>query len=154
MRNRPQTIVFDMDGTLVDVSSIRHHVLGGPKNGYRKNFDAFHRDAVNCPEISWVANAARDAKGMGYKVIQVTARSECYRPSTSWWIAEHFVPSDGLYMRADRDYRPDYVVKREILDRLLSRFDIVKAYDDNPNVVALWAEYGIPCIVVPGWVDE
>ncbi len=150
---RPKAIVFDMDGTLVDVSSIRHHVIGGPENGYRKDFDAFHNDAVNCPAIPWVLNAAVDARGMGYRVLQVTARSERYRPSTSWWIAEHFCPSDGLFMRPDRDYRPDYEVKRDILDRLLLRYDIIQAYDDNPNVVRLWSEYDIPCVVVPGWVE-
>lgn len=151
--NKPKTIVFDMDGTLVDVSSIRHHVEGGPDNGYRKNFDAFHNDAVNCPEFEWVVRAAREASEMGYRVIQVTARSERYRPSTSWWIAEHRVPSDGLYMRSERDYRPDYEVKKDILDRLLHKYDIVKAYDDNPSIVKLWNEYKIPCIVVPGWTD-
>lgn len=149
---RPQTIVFDMDGTLVDVSSVRHHVLGGKENDYKKDFDAFHSEAVNCPAIPWVAVAAHEAKDMGYRVIQVTARNEKYRASTSWWIAENRIPSDALYMRNDGDYRPDYEVKKEILDRILKTYDIVKAFDDNPSIVRLWSEYGIPCVVVPGWV--
>lgn len=144
----PKTIIFDMDGTLVDVSSIRHHVEGGST---RKNFDAFHRESVNCPPIPWVLEHALMAKADGFKVIQVTARSEKYRSSTSWWIADHKVPSDGLYMRADGDYRPDYEVKRDILDRLLLRYDVRKAFDDNPSIIRLWAELGIPCVVVPGW---
>lgn len=146
---KPKTIVFDMDGTLVDVSGIRHHIF----TPGQKNFDAFHSDAVNCPPHMWVKSAALDASALGFKVIQVTARSEKYRPSTSWWLAENRVPSDALYMRDNGDYRPDYVVKREILDRLLERYEIIRAYDDNPNVVKLWSEYAIPCIVVPGW-DE
>lgn len=150
---KPKTIVFDMDGTLVDVSSIRHLVQGGPQNNYKKDFDAFHRESVNCPAIKWVAAAARDAAGMGFRVIQVTARQAKYYAPTAWWIAENFIPSDGLFMRTTGDFRPDYIVKREILDRLFKRYDIVKAYDDNPNVVKLWSQYGIPCIVVPGWED-
>lgn len=150
MTNRPQTIVFDMDGTLCDISSIRYLVAEGEKN---KNFDEFHKRSVDCPPIPWVAASARDAKYMGFKVIQVTARQEKYRAHTSWWIADNFIPSDALFMRADGDYRPDYEVKKEILDRLLLRFDVVKAFDDNPNIVKLWSEYGIPCIVVPGWQD-
>lgn len=150
---RPRTIVFDMDGTLVDVSSIRHHIQGGPENGYRKDFNAFHDGAVGCPEISWVVDAAHNAARMGFRIIQVTARSERFRASTGWWLAEHFVPSDGLYMRPDNDHRPDHEVKREIIDRLLTRYDIQKAYDDNPSIIALWQEYGIPCTVVPGWVE-
>jgi FMN phosphatase YigB (HAD superfamily) len=151
--NRPKAIVFDMDGTLVDVSSIRHHVQGGPQNNYRKDFDAFHRDAVNCPPIDWVKAMAWDRHLQGYHILLVTARSEKYRSSTSWWVADNNVPSDALYMRPDRDFRPDYEVKKEILDRLLLRYDIVWAYDDNPNIIRLWSEYGIPCTVVPGWEE-
>lgn len=146
---KPPTVVLDMDGTLVNVSGIRHLV-----DGQKRNFDAFHTESVNCPPIPWVVSAAIDAKGLGYQVIQVTARSEKYRPHTSWWLADRFIPSDGLFMRPDGDYRPDYEVKKEILDRLLQRYDIRQAYDDNPNIVRLWSEYGIPCIVVPGWEGE
>lgn len=145
--HRPPTIVFDMDGTLVNVSSIRHLVMDN------KNFDAFHKESVNCPAIPWVLEHARMAKADGFRVIQVTARSERYRNSTSWWIAENQVPSDALYMRADGDYRPDYQVKRDILDRLLKSYDIVKAFDDNPSIIRLWDEYDIPCVIVPGWVE-
>ena len=140
-----------MDGTLADVSSIRHLVAVGEKN---RNFDAFHTQSVNCPPIDWVAAAARDAKNMGYRVIQVTARQEKYRPHSSWWLADNLVPSDGLFMRTNGDFRPDSEVKRDILDRLTRVYDIVKAYDDNPSIVRLWSEYNIPCVVVPGWEDH
>lgn len=146
---KPITIVYDIDGTLCNVSSLRHLV----RNGYKKDFDAFHRESVNCPPIKWVLDGARADADEGYNVIQVTARQEKYRAVTSWWLAENYVPSSALYMRANGDYRPDYVVKREILDRLLKKYDIVQAYDDNPAVVALWDEYNIPCVVVPGWEE-
>lgn len=149
--HRPKTIVFDMDGTLVNVSSLRHLVEGGTK---QKNFDEFHRQSVNCPPIDWVRVAAHEAADMGYRVIQVTARQEKYRACTSWWIADNEVPSDGLYMRANGDFRPDSDVKREILDKLLKVYDIRKAFDDNPSIVKLWGDYNIPCVVVPGWQGE
>jgi len=153
--HRPQTVVFDIDGTLADVSSVRHHVINIHNEAkFKKNFDKFHEESVSCPPIRWVLASALDAKGMGFRVIQVTARQEKYRPHTSWWLADNYVPSDGLYMRANGDFRPDYVVKREILDRLILRYDIRKAFDDNPNVVRLWSEYDIPCVVVPGWIDD
>lgn len=138
-----------MDGTLVDVSSIRHLVEGPDKN-----FDAFHKESVSCPSVGWVLESAKEAKKLGFTVIQVTARQEKYRPHTSWWLADWEVPSDGLYMRATGDFRPDYIVKSEIVDRLLKTYDIVKAFDDNPAVIELWREYGIPCVVVPGWQDD
>lgn len=144
---RPPTVVFDMDGTLADVSGIRHLVMGEGK----KDYDAFHRESVNCPPFEWVVDSAREAHRMGIRVLQVTARSERYRPHTSWWLADKAVPSDGLFMRANRDFRPDYAVKRDMLNRLLHSYDIRKAFDDNPSIVDLWAEFDIPCVVVPGW---
>ncbi len=146
--NRIKTIIFDMDGTLVDVSSIRHHLQGG-----RRNFDAFHLDSVNCPPIKWVKNMAWNYHLQGYAIVIVTARSEKYRASTSWWIADNNIPSDALYMRPDKDFRPDYEVKKDTLDQLLLRYEVIAAYDDNPNIVKLWSEYGILCHVVPGWEE-
>jgi FMN phosphatase YigB (HAD superfamily) len=134
---KPKAIIFDMDGTLVDVSTLREYVTGK-----KKDFDAFHRLSVDCPPIYPVLNAAVHLNEAGYHIIQVTARSEKYRPHTSWWIAEHGIPSHALYMRPDHDYRPDYEVKRGIIDRILTRYDIVHAYD------------AIPCTVIPGWDDS
>lgn len=150
MKLRPQTICFDMDGTLADVSSIRHLVAKGEAE---RNFDEFHRRSVDCPPIRWVRQAAREAKTMGFTVIQVTARQEKYRPHTSWWLADNRVPSDGLFMRTDGDFRPDHEVKRDMLNNLLRAYDIRKAYDDNPSILRLWAEFDIPCVEVPGWSE-
>ena len=44
-------------------------------------------------------------------------------------------------------------LKREIHAALTQRFDIHFACDDNPNVVRLWNEVGIPVKVIPGWSD-
>jgi phosphoglycolate phosphatase-like HAD superfamily hydrolase len=148
---KPKTIVFDMDGTLTDVSSLRHLVKKGLKD---RNFDEFHRRSVDCPPINWVKAHAIMAKELGFTVIQVTARQEKYRPHTSWWLADNRVPSDLLVMRPNGDFRADYEVKKEILNRLLKSYDIVKAFDDNPSIVTLWQELGIPCVVVPGWADD
>lgn len=148
---RPETIVFDMDGTLCDVSSLRHLVAAGLKT---RNFDEFHTRSVDCPPIKWVRQAAREASSRGLRVIQVTARQEKYRAHTSWWLADQDIPSDGLFMRPNGDFRPDYEVKNDMVNKLLRTYDIRKAYDDNPSIVQLWRELNIPCVIVPGWKDE
>jgi hypothetical protein len=57
-------------------------------------------------------------------------------------------------MRRDNDFRSDVIVKREILANIRrDGYNPIYAYDDNPAVVALWKEEGIPCHIVPGW-DE
>lgn len=147
----PEASIFDMDGTLVDVSSIRHLVAGGPENGYRKNFDAFHHEAVNCPPHRWVLDAARAEHAAGRAVLIVTARMAKHRNSTAFWLAMHEVPSEAMWMRANGDHRPDYVVKAEILAKIRRRWRPTRAWDDNPAILRLWAEHGIATTVVPGW---
>lgn len=143
---RQEAEIFDMDGTLCDVRSIRHHVAG-PK----RNFHAFHMESASCPPNPEVVAAAHRAKEAGRAVLIVTARMRKYERVTSVWLALHGVPSDALFMRADGDQRPDYEVKREILARIRRSWDPVHAHDDNPAVCALWEEEQIPYTVVPGW---
>ncbi len=49
-------IIFDMDGTLCDVSAIRHLVKGD-----ERDFDKFHTESVNCPPYAHVLAAAKQA---------------------------------------------------------------------------------------------
>jgi phosphoglycolate phosphatase-like HAD superfamily hydrolase len=145
---KPFAVIFDMDGTLVNVSEIRH-LVSGPA----RDFDAFHRASVDCPAHQWVVRAAHDEHYKGFRVLIVTARSARYRHETAWWLALHHVPSEALYMRGNKDQRPDVEVKRDILRQIRTRYEVMQAYDDNPSVIGLWLSEGIPVIGVPGWVE-
>jgi phosphoglycolate phosphatase-like HAD superfamily hydrolase len=147
MKKRDAVIV-DMDGTLCDVHAIRH-LIKGPGG-----FDAFHYESVNCPANPWVSLAVRYLHAKNVAILVVTARTEKFRKLTSWWLADHDIPSDALEMRQNGDYRKDFVVKSEILQRLRQQYNIIRAYDDNPAVVDLWVSEGIPVTVVPGWENQ
>ena len=152
MNTKPKAIIFDMDGTLANVSGIRHYLRPTPPHR-SKNFDAFHSESVDCPPNHHVLNHATVAHLLGHKIIIVTARKQKWRHHTAWWLALHGVPSDALFMRRDDDNRPDYLVKKDILDAILHTWDVVHAVDDNPSVIALWHEHGIPTTIVEGWED-
>ncbi|MET8676571.1 hypothetical protein ABZW18_02940 [Streptomyces sp. NPDC004647] len=143
-----EAVIFDMDGTLCDVRQIRH-LINGPGG-----FHAFHAASASCPPHPHVVDAARAAHAAGMAVLIVTARTARFRHHTAMWLALHDVPSDAMWMRANGDGRPDVEVKRDILARIRTRFTPVHAWDDNPNVLRLWAEKGIPATVVPGWEDR
>ena len=147
---KQKAVIMDMDGTLVDVSSLRHLIASSLKS---KNFDEFHRQSINCPPIDWVANAAREAHKEGLKILVVTARQDTYRDVTSLWLSMHSIPSDRIVMRITGDHRPDHEVKADMLAQLDGVYQIVKAFDDRPSVVKLWESRGIPTITVPGWID-
>lgn len=141
--------IFDVDGTLCDVSSVRHHVMTRPKN-----FDAFHAESINCPPNPEVVDMAREFRAAGITIIVVTSRREQWWWHTTLWLRENEVPYDHLIMRRDKDGRPDYEVKKEILRRIQRHYHVVCAVDDNPSVIRLWREEGIPTKVIPGWVEE
>lgn len=149
MEKKPAQI-FDMDGTLVNVDAIRHHVMGVPKN-----FDEFHSRAIDAPSNFEVVTMLYRAKEIhSHDIIIVTARKEQWRAQTSFWLAMHQIPSDALFMRNNNDGRPDYEVKKGILHRIRQCWEVVHATDDNPAVIALWESEGIPTTRVGNWIEE
>lgn len=146
-------VIFDMDGTLADVSSIRHHLTAfdATKRRVIKHFDKFHAESVNVPPHSHVVNAAQVAKMLGHDIIIVTARKHMWRHHTAWFLAMHNIPSDALFMRGNDDNRRDYEVKKDILFTIRKNWNVIHAWDDNPSIIKLWTEEGIPCTIVDGW---
>lgn len=144
----PEASIFDMDGTLADVSGIRHLLNGAGR------FDAFHRASIDCPAHQWVVDAAIAERAAGRAVLIVTARNARYRNVTAMWLALHAVPSDAMWMRGYRDQRPDFDVKAGILAKIRQRYRPAAAWDDNPAVIRLWEQEGIPVTIVPGWTHK
>lgn len=149
---RPAVIV-DMDGTLVDVSGVRHYVMDNPR---KKDFNHFHVGAALCPPIGSTLRWVASQRALGHAVLVVTSRKQQWEYQTRMWLRKWEVDIDGLFMRADDDDRPDAAVKRDILARIRDRSGhrVIAAIDDNPNVIALWEAEGIPVTVVPGWVNS
>jgi hypothetical protein len=138
--------IVDMDGTLADVRTIRHHVRQRPKN-----FDAFHAESVNVPPHDHVVEQVRQAKADGHDIIIVTARNAKWRNHTAMWLALHDIPNDALFMRKNKDQRVDVEVKRDILNVIRESWTVVHAIDDNPSIIELWESEGIPTTHVEGW---
>ncbi len=150
-------VIFDMDGTLVDVSSVRHYVREAllPDGTYAKgkNFDAFHRASLFCPAIWSTVDKLQYYWEKRLDILIVTARGEQYRQTTKDWLHKYAIPHNKLFMRPWGDNRPDVDVKREILAEIERDWNVMHAVDDNPSIIALWHEHQIPTTIVPGWED-
>jgi phosphoglycolate phosphatase-like HAD superfamily hydrolase len=151
MIKRPAWI-FDVDGTLVDVDPILHHILNQDRSSesFKKNYDAFHKASVSCDPhkdvVDMVWQVCNDLD-----IIIVTARKEKYRALTARWLKNNDVPHDALFMRQDDDHREDYEVKKDILEHIAVYWDIKHAVDDNPSIIKLWEENGIPTTKIGTW---
>lgn len=144
-------VIVDCDGTLCDVSSIRHHV----RTPGAKDFDAFHQASGDCPPNEQALEFCRRHYAAGHVICVVTARMERHYTVTKTWLDKYMpVPYDGPIMRPDGLIHTDVSVKTRIYNYLARNYTIVACIDDNPKILELWAKIGIPEIeTVPGWED-
>lgn len=147
--------IFDVDGTLANVDSILHYVQNiNDLPEFKKDFDKFHGESVNVPPHKDVVDMTWEATEGGFDTIIVTARREEWRAHTSYWLAKNNILHDALFMRGNKDYRPDYEVKKDILDHINLFWDVYHAVDDNPKIIKLWEENNIPTTKIGTWDGE
>lgn len=147
--------IFDVDGTLANVDSILYHIVNHEDSPeFKKSFDNFHRDSINVPPHIEVKEMLMNAYHDQHDIVIVTARRETWRAHTSFWLSKNKIPHHALFMRGDKDYRPDYEVKKDILSRIEEIWSVQHAVDDNPKVIRLWEEHGIPTTKIGTWDGE
>ena len=142
----PACVIVDIDGTLSDATH-RQHLVRGPKKKFDEFYDLCDKDELHS-HIAVLVNLMSPT----YKIVLVSGRVERIRQKTVAWMKRSWVAYDELFMRPDGDFRPDDVLKEEILDRdILPRFTPIMAFDDRDRVVAMWRRRGVPCLqVAPG----
>lgn len=144
--NRPLAYIFDVDGTLANVDPYIHLVRGP-----NKDYDAFHEASINALPNFDVVEMLNQAFFDQMHVVIVTSRREEWRGVTSMWLAKNDIGHHALYMRGDDDYRSDYEVKSDILDKIKKHWRVIHAIDDNPSVIKLWEENGIATTKIGTW---
>jgi len=139
-----RVFIFDLDGTICNNSHRQHYV-----QGEKKDWDAFS-DAcgLDTPHIHILELAQVLARS--YMLIFLTGRSIRAQALTEDWLRQYGLWSGPrLFMRAEGDYRPDDVIKSELMDRILAEgYEVIMAFDDRTSVVKMWRARGIPCAQV------
>lgn len=146
IENRPSAYIFDVDGTLANVDPYIHFVRGS-----NKDYDAFHEASIDALPNFDVVEMLNQAFFDQMHIIIVTSRMDKWRGLTCSWLAKNDIGHHALYMRGDDDYRSDYEVKKDILDKIKKHWRVVHAIDDNPSIIALWEENGIPTTKIGTW---
>jgi phosphoglycolate phosphatase-like HAD superfamily hydrolase len=132
-------VIYDLDGTLCDTSSIQHLI-----EGEDRDFAAFHAASADCPPRDEVLAAARADHEVGLAVLVVSSREFIWRDLSLDWLARHEIAYDGLYLRVVGDYRKDVAIKNETWDHLVDDgFVVIGAWDDKQAVLDVWAERGV-----------
>ena len=140
--------LFDIDGTIAD-NSHRQHLVQGETRDWKTYNSLMHLDKPHSHIVVLMWHLYGNGNEDGNKLICCTGRGEPDRQVTHDWLNLWKVPFHGLYMRADKDYRDDAIIKLEMLQRIRSDgFEPLMAFDDRDKVVKMWRENGVPCAQV------
>lgn len=135
-----EIVIFDIDGTLADVSERIHHVKKKPKN-----WNAFFQGMAQDKAIHSMVRLCNVLYEAGIKILLCSGRNEEHQPQTVQWLAQQGVNYHELILRRNGDMRSDTVVKREMLAGI-DRSKILFVVEDGSRVVEMWRSEGLVCL--------
>lgn len=120
-------VVFDVDGTLLNIDHRLHHIQNKPKN-WKKFYENLHLDKPIWPIVNL---AYMFDLNVDNTVIICTGRSEKYKEQTASKLADLEVWYDNIYMRSNTDFRADYITKAELADQIIEKYGKIDLWVDD-----------------------
>lgn len=131
---KPKAFLVDIDGTLAHMRDYR-----GPYDWQKVHLDDADESIVE------LVNYGISEE---YTVIVMSGRDESCRDLTETWL-DRWVRWDDLFMRPEKDMRPDNIIKAELFDKYVrDNFDVKFVLDDRDQVVQMWRSMGLKCLQV------
>jgi len=135
--------VFDIDGTLADISHRLHFIQQEPKD-WRGFFAACTEDLP----ISDIIDVLRALHAKGHTIVLISGRSDEVRGVTEAWFNNYCIPYNRILMRKHGDHREDSMVKAELLDAMVKQFRtsfafIGGVFEDRKQVVDMYRAKGL-----------
>ena len=140
-------IIFDVDGTLMDISHRKQFVEQRPKD-----WDSFRSETSNDKPFKEIFQVAIALQKAGHRIIIASGRNRSQRGITLKQLMGNGLVFEQIYMRSDNDYRPDTILKRELLDKMRANgYDPKIVFDDRTSVIQMWRDEGLKAVqVAPG----
>lgn len=146
-----KTVIFDLDGTLCDISHRLHFIRDGDNN-----WNAFFKACVHDKPKENIIELLKSLQYAEHKILIVSGRSEKVKDQTNDWLHNQSIFYDDLIMRPEGDFTPDHILKKRWLDE--EKFgkleDILFTVDDRDCVVQMWRDAGLTCLQVDRWKEE
>ena len=145
-------VVCDIDGTISKVGDRIKYLEQTPKD-----WDAFYgacgEDEPNQIVLDMVDMLNWEGS---YNIVFCSGRRESCRNATIKWFKVNSnteLEDDTVLLRADGDFRPDTIVKKELLDNYLAengytKDDVAFILEDRSSVVKMWQDAGYTCLQV------
>ena len=139
-------VIIDIDGTVADLQDRLHHITGNAEADWDAFFDACEHDRPfqDMVDLLYVLD-------QHYWFVFITGRPERIRATTNCWLRKVLgqTQTAALFMRADGDFRPDDVVKKELFEKSgILPSEVAFVLEDRDRVVKMWRDIGIRCLQV------
>ena len=139
----PPALILDLDGSLFNCEHRLHHVLNRPKN--YPAFEAGIKDDTVYRSISNFVNELSINFNDLYIVV-LTGRSENTMAITLEKLDDSGVLYDAIYMRKNKDYRKDTIVKQELLDEIfIDGYTPVMCIEDRDHLLDMFKSNFLLC---------
>ena len=140
-------IIFDIDGTLMDISHRKKYVTQRPKD-----WSKFREETSNDTPNQDVFAIAKALQKAGHNILIASGRNKSQRAVTLKQLMKEKLVFRALELRSDTDYRPDTEVKSGMLDKFRKQgFNPELVFDDRSSVVDMWRQRGLRAVqVAPG----
>ena len=129
----PHVVLVDIDGTVA---------VRGERGPYE--WSRVGEDSPN----SAVIKVVLALQNMGYEIVFISGRSEECRDETKKWLSRNVSARHKLFMREKHDFRPDEIIKKEIVSYHFPDTSLILlVIDDRTKVVNMWRhELGLTCL--------
>lgn len=145
--DRPRAIVFDLDGTLADISHRLHHIKDGKEMKEKPNWDAFNAECIGDKPKKPIVHMIRMYKNAGYTVVICSGRNDTVADKTQFWLRTNGIKYDMLLMRKHDDRQSDATLKAQMFQNVISRlYEVELVVDDRKKVVDVWRSFGLTCL--------
>jgi phosphoglycolate phosphatase-like HAD superfamily hydrolase len=137
-------IIFDVDGTLMNLDHRRKFVSG--ELG-KKDWMEFRRQTSNDTPFTRVHQLAIDLHKAGNRILIFSGRNMAEHAITEQQLKD--IPFELMILRPDDNFDPDDVLKSEMLEHVRENgFDPQIVFDDRQQVVDMWRQKGLLCCQV------
>jgi len=143
-------IICDIDGTIAESKERVEAFLSE-----EKDWEQFYENSTNDKPVDDIigilqaCTVGHFVAGVPVEIVFITGRPEKYRGITMQWLSEQRLIDRLVLMRADGDFRPDHVVKRELFEKNFGPKDnILFVLEDRTSCVKMWRDLGLTCLQV------
>jgi len=129
--SKPTCVVVDMDSTLCFNTTKRPWFGEGAAEGMKNDVP----NGCVCSVVSQLQKS--------YPIVLATGRDTSQEEVTKQWLSDKGITISEFYFRTEGDYRKGVEVKREQIEKILEKYNILVIFEDCEPIVQMYRDMGL-----------